>query len=70
MVTASQKMVSQEEDTQTSMSQSDILSVLDNEGIAPARFLTDRPPPAEEKNKETQPDFSANFTALKKQSQQ
>ena len=73
MVTASQKMVSQEEETQTSMSQSDILSVLDSQGIAPARFLTDREltaEPAEEKDKETQPDFSANFTALKKQSQQ
>jgi hypothetical protein len=73
MVTASQKMVSQEEETQTSMSQSDILSVLDSQGIAPARFLTDRDlpaEPAEEKDKETQPDFSANFTALKKQSQQ
>ena len=67
MVTASQKMVSQDEDTQTSMSQSDILSVLDSEGIAPSRFL---PQPVEEKdNKETK-DFSANFSALKKQSQQ
>ena len=52
------------------MSQSDILSVLDSEGIAPTRFLSDLSEPAEEKNKETQPDFSANFTALKKQSQQ
>ena len=31
-------MVTQEEETQASMSQSDILSVLDNEGIAPKRF--------------------------------
>ena len=38
MVTASQKMVTQEEETQVAMSQSDILSVLDNEGIAPKRF--------------------------------
>ena len=67
MVTASQKMVAQEEDTRATMSQSDILSVLDSEGIAPTRFLLE---PVEKKNKETQPDFSANFTALKKQSQQ
>ena len=69
MVTASQKMVTQEEETQASMSQSDILSVLDNEGIAPKRFLPDD---EEEDNieKATQKDFSANFTALKKQSQQ
>ena len=70
MVTASQKMVSQEEETQVSMSQSDILSVLDSQGIAPSRFLDDSVGPDEEENKETQPDFSANFTALKKQSQQ
>ena len=51
------------------MSQSDILSVLDNEGIAPKRFLPDVE--VEEKNdEEPQKDFSANFTALKKQSQQ
>ena len=67
MITASQKMVAQEEDTHATMSQSDILSVLDSEGIAPTRFLLE---PEEKKNKETQPDFSANFTALKKQSQQ
>ena len=69
MVTASQKMVTQEEETQASMSQSDILSVLDNEGIAPKRFLPDD---EGENNieEETQKDFSANFTALKKQSQQ
>ena len=69
MVTASQKMVTQEEETQVAMSQSDILSVLDNEGIAPKRFLTED---EEEDNieEETQKDFSANFTALKKQSQQ
>jgi len=69
MVTASQKMVTQEEETQVAMSQSDILSVLDNEGIAPKRFL---PEDEEEDNieEETQKDFSANFTALKKQSQQ
>ena len=69
MVTASQKMVTQEEETQASMSQSDILSVLDNEGIAHKRFLPDD---EGENNieEETQKDFSANFTALKKQSQQ
>tara|TARA_Y100000592_G_C5283748_1_gene227501 strand:+ start:42 stop:479 length:438 start_codon:yes stop_codon:yes gene_type:complete len=69
MVTASQKMVTQEEETPVAMSQSDILSVLDNEGIAPKRFLPDD---EEEDNieEETQKDFSANFTALKKQSQQ
>tara|TARA_R100000808_G_C2089845_1_gene110656 strand:- start:257 stop:694 length:438 start_codon:yes stop_codon:yes gene_type:complete len=69
MVTASQKMVTQEEETPVAMSQSDILSVLDNEGIAPKRFLPDD---EEENNieEETQKDFSANFTALKKQSQQ
>ena len=67
MITASQKMVAQEEEKQVTMSQSDILSVLDSEGIAPSRFL---PQPVEEKeNKETK-DFSANFSALKKQSQQ
>ena len=62
-------MVTQEEETQASMSQSDILSVLDNEGIAPKRFLPDD---EGENNieEETQKDFSANFTALKKQSQQ
>jgi hypothetical protein len=63
-------MVSQEEETQVSMSQSDILSVLDSQGIAPSRFLDDSDDSDEEKNNETQPDFSANFTALKKQSQQ
>ena len=69
MVTASQKMVTQEEEQQNNMSQSDILSVLDNEGIAPKRFLPDVE--VEEKNdEEPQKDFSANFTALKKQSQQ
>ena len=67
MVTASQKMVAQEEETQVTMSQSDILSVLDSEGIAPSRFL---PQPVDEKKNEEKPDFSANFTALKKQSQQ
>jgi len=67
MITASQKMVAQEEDTHVTMSQSDILSVLDSEGIAPTRFILE---PVEKNNKETQPDFSANFTALKKQSQQ
>ena len=69
MVTASQKMVAQEEETQVTMSQSDILSVLDNEGIAPKRFLPDD---EGENNieEETQKDFSANFTALKNQSQQ
>ena len=70
MVTASQKMVSQEEDTQASMSQSDILSVLDNEGIAPKRFLPDVEDEDVENDEEPQKDFSANFTALKKQSQQ
>ena len=55
--------------TEASMSQSDILSVLDNEGIAPKRFLPDD---EGENNieEETQKDFSANFTSLKKQSQQ
>ena len=67
MVTASQKMVAQEEEKQVTMSQSDILSVLDSEGIAPSRFL---PQPVDEKKSEEKPDFSANFTALKKQSQQ
>ena len=67
MVTASQKMVAQEEETQVTMSQSDILSVLDSEGIAPSRFL---PQPVDEKKNEETKDFSANFTALKKQSQQ
>ena len=67
MVTASQKMVAQEEETQVTMSQSDILSVLDSEGIAPSRFL---PQPVDEKKNKEKPDFSANFTALKKQSQQ
>ena len=64
MVTASQ-----EEYTQTSMSQSDILSVLDNEGIAPKRFLPDVED-VEKNDEEPQKDFSANFSALKKQSQQ
>ena len=67
MVTASQKMVAQEEEKQVTMSQSDILSVLDSEGIAPSRFL---PQPVDEKKNKEKPDFSANFTALKKQSQQ
>jgi len=67
MVTASQKMVAQEEEKQVTMSQSDILSVLDSEGIAPSRFL---PQPVAEKKSEEKPDFSANFSALKKQSQQ
>ena len=67
MVTASQKMVAQEEEKQVTMSQSDILSVLDSEGIAPSRFL---PQPVDEKKNEETKDFSANFTALKKQSQQ
>ena len=69
MVTASQKMVTQEEEQQVNMSQSDILSVLDNEGIAPKRFLPE-PDDQEENDEEPQKDFSANFTALKKQSQQ
>ena len=67
MVTASQKMVAQEEEKQVTMSQSDILSVLDSEGIAPSRFL---PQPVDEKKSEEKPDFSANFSALKKHSQQ
>ena len=69
MVTASQKMVAQEEETQVTMSQSDILSVLDSEGIAPSRFLPQSDNEAT-KDKEETKDFSANFTALKKQSQQ
>ena len=69
MVTASQKMVAQEEETQVTMSQSDILSVLDSEGIAPSRFLPQSENEATEDKAETK-DFSANFTALKKQSQQ
>ena len=71
MVTASQKMVAQEEETQVTMSQSDILSVLDSEGIAPSRFLPQSEAPSdEEKGEEETKDFSANFKALKKQSQQ
>ena len=69
MVTASQKMVAQEEETQVTMSQSDILSVLDSEGIAPSRFLPQSENDETEDKEETK-DFSANFTALKKQSQQ
>ena len=71
MVTASQKMVAQEEETQVTMSQSDILSVLDSEGIAPSRFLPQSEAPSdEEKGEEETKDFSANFKELKKQSQQ
>jgi len=62
-------MVTQEEEQQVNMSQSDILSVLDNEGIAPKRFLPESDD-QEENDEEPQKDFSANFTALKKQSQQ
>ena len=67
---ASQKMVAHEEEGQATMSQSDILSVLDTEGIAPKRFLPDTKEKEEEKENEESTDFSSTFTELKKQSQQ
>lgn len=68
MVTASQKMVAHEEEQKSSMSQSDILSVLDNEGIAPKRFLPQREENKEEENKI---DFGSKLIeSNKKQSQQ
>mgnify|MGYP003387779198 CR=1 FL=1 len=68
MVTASQKMVAHEEEQKTSMSQSDILSVLDNEGIAPKRFLPER---EEIKEEESEVDFGSKLIeSNKKQSQQ
>ena len=70
MITASQKMVAHEEEGQATMSQSDILSVLDTEGIAPKRFLPDTKEKEEEKENEESTDFSSTFTELKKQSQQ
>ena len=70
MFTASQKMVAHEEEGQATMSQSDILSVLDTEGIAPKRFLPDTKEKEEEKENEESTDFSSTFTELKKQSQQ
>ena len=70
MITASQKMVDHEEEGQATMSKSDILSVLDTEGIAPKRFLPDTKEKEEEKENEESTDFSSTFTELKKQSQQ
>ena len=63
-------MVAHEEEGQATMSQSDILSVLDTEGIAPKRFLPDTKEKEEEKENEESTDFSSTFTELKKQSQQ
>ena len=64
MITASQKMIAVEEEQENTISQSDILSVLDSEGIAPERFLPDN------KGKEKEEDFSSSFIELKNTSQQ
>lgn len=54
MVTASQKLIEkQDEQKETNVSQSDILSVLDSQGIAPKRFIA--APEEEEINIEENP---------------
>jgi len=53
MVTASQKLIEkQDEQKETNVSQSDILSVLDSQGIAPKRFIAT---PEEDVNIEESP---------------
>lgn len=71
MITASQKMIAVEEEQEKTISQSDILSVLDSEGIAPERFLSDNDNGKDkDEEKEKEKDFSSSFIELKNTSQQ